>query len=200
MFRNQLAAEFAPYAVLSDDQLAGLEDHYSRLVNWNQRLNLTRICDLDEAIRFHYCESLLLGHALPPGALRIADVGSGGGFPGVPLAILRPECTVELIESHSRKTVFLREASRKLPNVRVTPVRAESVTGDWDWVIARAVVPAAVLKLRLAKRLALLMSSPDLRGLPEPTTVLQSPWGRDRIVAMFHVEHGEEAVPHGTKC
>jgi len=188
MFRDQLAEEFAPYAVLSGDQLTRLEEHQSLLRHWNQRLNLTRICDLEEMVRLHYCESLLLGHALPPGPLRIADVGSGGGFPGIPVAILRPECTVDLIESHSRKAVFLREASRDLPNVRVIAVRAESVKGNWDWAVARAVRPPEILKLRLARRVALLMSSPDLPGLQGPDSILRSPWGRDRVVSMFHVK------------
>jgi 16S rRNA (guanine(527)-N(7))-methyltransferase RsmG len=189
MFAEQLAAGFAPYAVLSVEQLARLEEHYGILMHWNQRLNLTRICDLNEAITLHYCESLLVGHALPPGPLRVADVGSGGGFPGIPFAILRPECTVDLVESHNRKAVFLREAARKLPNVRVISMRAEEVTGVRDWVIARAVRPNEVLKLELASRAAVLMSSPDLQGLPDVHTIIRVPWGKDRILAMFHVEH-----------
>ena len=189
MFADQLAAAFAPYAILSGEQVAQLEEHYALLMHWNERLNLTRIRDLNEAITLHYCESLLMGYTLPPGPLRVADVGSGGGFPGIPLAILRPECSVDLIESHNRKSVFLREASRKLPNVGVMSMRAEGVTGVWDWVIARAVRPSEILKLRLARRVALLMSSSDLEGLPGIQTISQVPWGRDRILAMFHVEH-----------
>src|SRR5580693_8645036 len=108
-------------------------------MRWNQTVNLTAIRMREEAIERHYCESLFLGARLPAGALRIADVGSGAGFPGFPVAILRPECSVTLIESHQRKAVFLREASRAVPNVRVLAKRAEDVEETFDWVISRAV-------------------------------------------------------------
>src|SRR6266404_3596684 len=139
MFRELLAAEFAPYGSLSEDQLAQLERHYKLLVHWNQTINLTRIRKLEEVVRFHYCESLFLARALPLGPLRIVDVGSGGGFPGIPVAIFRPDCTVDLVESHQRKAVFLQEAARELPNVRVIAKRAEACEGRYDWMLARAV-------------------------------------------------------------
>ena len=188
MFRERLATEFAPFAVLSSDQLDRLEEHYSLLAHWNQKLNLTRIRDLEEAVRFNYCESLFLGQVLPPGPLRIVDVGSGAGFPGIPLAILRPECSIDLVESHHRKAVFLREASRQLPNVNVISARAESLTCAWDWAISRAVRSEDVIKLRLSCRFAVLMTQSELSGLPEPIYIVPSPWGSDRIAALFHVE------------
>ena len=129
---------FADFA-LSAEQVAALEAHLDLLMRWNKTLNLTAIRTREEAIARHYCESLFLGTRLPPGTLRIADVGSGAGFPGFPVAILRPECSVTLIESHQRKAVFLREASRRLPNVRVLAKRAEDVAETFDWVISRAV-------------------------------------------------------------
>ena len=81
-----------------------------------------------------------MGSRLPAGVLRIADVGSGAGFPGFPVAVLRPDCSVTLIESHQRKAVYLKEASRKLPNVRVLSKLAEDVADigeEYDWVISR---------------------------------------------------------------
>jgi 16S rRNA (guanine(527)-N(7))-methyltransferase RsmG len=188
MFRLELQAAFAPYAALSETQLSLLEEHYQLLTHWNKKINLTRIQTLDEAVKFHYCESLFVGHVLPKGTWGVADVGSGGGFPGIPFAILRPECTVHLIESHQRKAVFLREASRRLPNVEVSSSRAASASGDWDWVIARAVRPQDVLALRIAPNVALLMSRADLQGLPEPQQIFQVPWGEQRVVTMFHVK------------
>ena len=188
MFRERLAAEFGRFPELSGEQLDRLEEHYSLLSYWNQKLNLTRILDLEEAVRFNYCESLFLGHVLPPGLLRIADVGSGAGFPGIPLSILRPECSIELVESHHRKAVFLREASRRLPNVKVISARAESLTGDWAWTISRAVRPKDALRFGLSCRHALLMTRTELAGLPEPVSIVPVPWGRDRIAALFHVE------------
>jgi 16S rRNA (guanine527-N7)-methyltransferase len=116
-----------------------LEAHWELLRVWNQKINLTTINDLDAAVERHYAESLFLGLHLPAEALRVADIGSGPGFPGFPVAVLRPDCPVTLIESHQRKAVFLREASRKLANVRVLAKRAEDVTEEFDVVVSRAV-------------------------------------------------------------
>lgn len=184
MFRELLAREFAPYGALSETQLSQLEAHYALLVRWNPRLNLTRIIDVEDAVKFHYCESLFLGASLPPGELRIVDVGSGGGFPGIPVAILRPNCQVTLVESHQRKAVFLREASRDLPNVKVFAGRAEDHSGTFDWVVSRAVAPSDVLRLSLAPRFALLIGDADAHSLEGSKTAM--PWGEHRI--LFHVE------------
>src|SRR5579872_4338014 len=125
MFRELLASEFAPYGKLSDGELDQLQRHYKLLTVWNKKINLTRIESLEDVVRFHYCESLFLAKELPVGALSVLDVGSGPGFPGIPLAIVRPECNVHLLESHQRKAVFLRQASSELSNVKVLPLRAE---------------------------------------------------------------------------
>ena len=184
MFKALLAAEFAPYGALSEVQLEQLEGHYNSLTRWNDRLNLTRIRDLEESVRFHYCESLFCARFLPPGAHRIADIGSGAGFPGIPIAILRPECEVTLVESHQRKAVFLREAARELKNVRVISRRADDLQDIFDWVVSRAVAPEEVLRLKLSPRTALLIGAGDaakLTGQMEPL-----PWGKERV--LFHVE------------
>ncbi len=184
MFRKLLAAEFAPYGELSEIQLTQLEEHYTALGKWNQRLNLTRIQSLTDSIQFHYCESLFLGRFLPQGSLRIVDVGSGGGFPGIPVAILRPECEVTLVESHQRKSVFLREAARQLKNVKVLAQRAEDVESTYDWLISRAVAPLDILKLRLAGSMALLIGEDDASKLSG--AIAPIPWGNRRV--LFHVE------------
>ena len=129
---------FAEFA-LTAEQEAALAAHLDLLMRWNQKLNLTAIRDREEAIARHYGESLFLASRLPAGPLRIADVGSGAGFPGFPVAIVRPDCQVTLIESHQRKAVFLREASRSVPNVRVLAKRAEDVDEGFDRVLSRAV-------------------------------------------------------------
>lgn len=183
-FRALLASEFAPLRRLTEYELDLLEQHYQLLCNWNKRINLTRIRDVREAVRFHYCESLFLAEWLPKGKLRIADVGSGAGFPGIPVALLRPDCTLDMIESHQRKAAFLREASRHFPNVNVISGRAEDCIGTYDWMISRAVGVKNLLKLKLAPSLALLIGADDaLRGFE----ILKVPWG-DRRVLAFHVE------------
>ena len=149
-----------------------LEAHYQLLKKWNRVLNLTSVDDYDEAVERHYGESLFLGRHLPDGVLRIADIGSGAGFPGIPVAVLRPDCLVTLIESHQRKAVFLREATRGLSNVRVISKRAEDVMEGFDWVISRAVSYEDLGKnlKRLASRVAL------LTGADEPPVKLGFCW------------------------
>jgi 16S rRNA (guanine527-N7)-methyltransferase len=181
-FRERLSR----WASLREEQVAALEAHYDLLCRWNKVLNLTRIERLDEAVDRHYGESLFVAQHLPAGELRICDIGSGAGFPGFPVAVARPECTVTLIESHQRKAVFLREASRGLPNVRVLARRAEDVDGGFDWAISRAVSAADLAEVlaRLAARAALLVGEdvidPEL-GL-EWQDPVQLPSGKHRFL------------------
>lgn len=184
MFKELLAAEFLPYGELTAEQLNQLEAHFISLGRWNERLNLTRIVSVTESIRFHYCESLFLARSLPPRPLRIIDVGSGAGFPGIPIAIFRPDCEVTLVESHQRKSVFLREVSRELTNVKVVAKRAEDLTGEFDWLVSRAVAPSDILRLNLAVSASLLIGREDaskLSGDFEPIS-----WGNQRV--LFHVK------------
>jgi 16S rRNA (guanine527-N7)-methyltransferase len=182
---------------LSDGQLSALERHYDMLVRWNRVLNLTSIRNVEEAVVRHYCECLYLASLLP-GAGRVLDLGSGAGFPGIPIAVLHPGCTVSLLESHQRKAVFLREASRESRNVEVLAQRAEDVSGGWDILVSRAVRPTEVLAQvpRLAPRVGMLVGDDFLREggqfrrmeWEEPTKL---PWGDGRwaVFGMFHVEH-----------
>jgi 16S rRNA (guanine(527)-N(7))-methyltransferase RsmG len=189
MFREMLASEWAPFGHLSEDQLTKLRNHYELLIRWNKTLNLTRIERLEEVVRLHYCESLFLGSVLPGNLQKIADVGSGAGFPGIPIAVLRPECSITLIESHQRKSVFLTEACNAIPNARVIQERAESVSGQFNWLVSRAVAAKSVLSLTLGRSTAILTSEGELRTLPPPSQVIPVPWGNQRVVALFHVEH-----------
>ena len=186
MFPELLVARLGGTVFLSPAQVALLEAHYQLLKRWNQMLNLTRIEDVAEAVERHYCESLFLGAHLPIGSLTIADVGSGGGFPGFPVAVLRPECAVTLIEAHQRKAVFLKEATRSMPNVRVLGKRAEEVTERFDRVISRAVSYEDLV--RPLKKLA---SAADLlTGVEEPPVKMgftwqaptALPWGKQRYL------------------
>lgn len=152
-------------------------------------MNLVRVAGLEELVRLHYYESLLLAQKLPGGVLRIADVGSGAGFPGVPIAVFRPESKVWLIESHKRKAVFLRESTRQLLNLTVISDRAENVKMAYDWVVSRAVSPEEVLRLGIAQNFALLTTQSNLLHLPNPVSVENLPFGDQRVLAMFHVEH-----------
>jgi 16S rRNA (guanine527-N7)-methyltransferase len=176
---------FADFA-LTAAQEAALEAHLELLMRWNRTVNLTAIRSREEAIERHYGESLFLGARLPAGRLRIADVGSGAGFPGFPVAVLRPDCSVTLIESHRRKAVFLLEAARKVPNVRVLAERAEVVRETFDWAISRAVSYAdlAPFLKRLARNADLLGGAerpPEKMGFQwdDPVTI---PGGKQRFL------------------
>jgi len=185
-FRDLLQTEFSPYGNLSPAQLDALEQHYQLLLRWNKRLNLTRITDLVESVRFHYCESLYLGKFLPLGPLEVADLGSGAGFPGFPLAVFRPDLQVTLIESDARKAVFLREATRHLNNVEVAAIRFEDCRQIFDWAVSRAVDPNSVFESGLAPNFAILAS---LDAAPPNSDVIRLPWGRNRALIV---------VPRGT--
>ena len=139
MFAELLRARLGSVIQLSPLQIQQLEEHFDLLNRWNRVLNLTSLKNPGEIVERHYCESLFLAAHLPDGALRIGDIGSGAGFPGIPLAIARQDFSVTLIESHQRKSVFLREATRKLANIAVIPMRAEDISETFDWVALRAV-------------------------------------------------------------
>jgi 16S rRNA (guanine527-N7)-methyltransferase len=169
---------------LSAGQIAALEEHYQLLVRWNKTVNLTTITSLEEVVERHYGESLFLGAHLPAGNLRVVDVGSGAGFPGFPVAILRPKCTVTLVESHQRKAVFLREASRKIANVEVIAKRAEDVEGEFDHLISRAVSYGDLRgSLKRLAPVADLLTGAEEPGLgmkwEEPIAI---PWGNARFL------------------
>lgn len=188
IFREAVTRD-CTHGKLSAGQLEDLQHHYDLLIHWNQRLNLTRITTLEEIVRFHFCESLFLADLLPPGDLRIADIGSGAGFPGIPIAVARRDFRVCLIESHQRKAVFLREVGRGLSNVNVFAGRAGDVREKFDWIVTRAVDPAELVSLDLAPNAAFLMSAEDVRKIPQPYQITPIPGSTNRIVAMFHVKH-----------
>jgi 16S rRNA (guanine(527)-N(7))-methyltransferase RsmG len=179
-FRSLLAAQFARHQILSETELRALEWHYTLLCKWNKKINLWRVHSLEEAVTLHYCESLYLARFLPAGPLRIADVGSGAGFPGFPIAVIRPESTVDLIESDQRKAAFLREARGGLRNLTVIVGPAGECTEQYDWIVSRAVRKEVVLAVHCAPKYAILSSQPSPVKLP---------WGTNRYIETFHVKH-----------
>ncbi len=164
---------------------------------WNRVLNLSAIHDLETAVVKHYCESLFLGSCLPGQPARIVDVGSGAGFPGFPIAVLRADCQVVLVESHQRKAVFLKEATRHTPNVRVFAGRADQLDERFEWLVSRAVAWDDLERdaVHLANRVALLVSSWDCQRLMENSRVVWSarralPWGEHGVVLTGDVSRG----------
>lgn len=112
----------------------------SLLMRWNARTNLTAIRDEGGILRRHFAESIACGRALPAGIGSLLDLGSGAGFPGLPIALCRPEIGVTLAESQHKKAAFLREAIRALGvPVQVHAGRAELIGEQFDCVTLRAV-------------------------------------------------------------
>jgi 16S rRNA (guanine527-N7)-methyltransferase len=144
---NQIAARAG--LALSDAQRQSLHAYLDLLLDANQRMNLTRIADRAAAEVQHVGDALTVLPFLPKGAHRLVDVGSGGGVPGIPLAIARPDARVTLLESTKKKASFLQEAATKLAlaNVTVLADRAESAARgeagglreSFDVAVARAV-------------------------------------------------------------
>jgi 16S rRNA (guanine527-N7)-methyltransferase len=132
---------------LSDEQAGKLVAHLDLLDDWNQRMNLTAIRDRGQQLTKHLLDSLsVLPHLR---GSRVADVGSGAGFPGVPLAIALPDVHFALIESTGKKCRFLEHVrdTLSLANVEVVQSRAEGFkpAERFDTVLARAVGPVADL-------------------------------------------------------
>jgi 16S rRNA (guanine527-N7)-methyltransferase len=128
----------------NDKQIVQIQQYIKLLLTWNEKINLTAIRDPLEILYRHFCESMYATVAVPVEHGRLADVGSGGGFPGVPIAILRPEMQIFLIESNLKKATFLAEVVRELElkGVRVLVNRYEDVSEDvapLDYVCSRAV-------------------------------------------------------------
>jgi 16S rRNA (guanine527-N7)-methyltransferase len=132
---------------LSEAQLARLVAHLDLLDDWNARMNLTAIRDRPSQLTKHLLDSLTVQPFLR--GERIADVGSGAGFPGIPLAIVEPHRQFTLIESTGKKCRFLEHVrdTLELNNVAVVQSRAEGYKPDrrFDIVLARAVGPVADL-------------------------------------------------------
>jgi 16S rRNA (guanine527-N7)-methyltransferase len=189
-FSELLNREVGQWAHLSTPQIAQLYQHYDLLIRWNERMNLTTVKLGSEMVIRHYCESLFFAAHLPSkqDEVSVLDLGSGAGFPGVPMAALRPEWRVTLVESSRRKSVFLRESTRQLRNVSVVSERMESLVTEGDWVVSRAVDPTEVLATvpRLAPNIGLMLGEDDFSSIRSDSRVawaepLRLPWGDRRL-------------------
>jgi 16S rRNA (guanine527-N7)-methyltransferase len=128
---------------LSAEQLKLLGRHVDLLLKWNKSINLTAITDPAEIADKHVLDSLALAPVLPQGSL--LDAGSGGGFPGIPLAIARPDLEVILVDSVQKKVAFLKNvlAELRLPGVKAVAVRLEGNPSREDLPRVHAAVARA---------------------------------------------------------
>ena len=194
---NALLTE-AGLAPLDAAQTVRFEDYLSLLLRWNARVNLTSIRDEEGILKRHFVESIFCARALPVGVATLLDFGSGAGFPGIPIALCRPEIAVTLAESQGKKAAFLCEAVRVLGvTATVHSARAEALRTVFDCVVLRAVdkmgvaVQAAAKLVRPGGWLALMTTGKELEALQSAAGTefawaepLPLPGGQDRLLAL----------------
>ncbi len=151
--RELLKRAAAEVSVEVDDRLAERLDAYAALlVEWNQKMNLTAITDPTDLVIKHFVDSLSAAKGLPEGEFSLIDVGTGAGFPGVPLALLREDCHLTLLDSLQKRLTFLETVCREL-GLPATCIHARAEEGGrrtelrerFDVATARAVASLPVL-------------------------------------------------------
>ena len=139
----QIAALLRPYIALDEKLLRHTSMYIDLLLKWNSRVNLTAVRDPAQIVQRHFGESFFTASWLleSDAVASVVDLGSGAGFPGVPIAMLRPKSQVVLIESNGKKAAFLNEVIRalRLENATVFMGRAEAYSGYAQLVTMRAV-------------------------------------------------------------
>jgi 16S rRNA (guanine527-N7)-methyltransferase len=179
-------------------QCRRFEGYLSLLLRWNARLNLTAIREKEGILARHFVESIACARTLPAEVATLLDFGSGAGFPGIPIALCRPEIAVTLAESQGKKAAFLQEVVRRIGiSASVHPGRAEALAASFDCVTLRAVdrmqqaVQAAAQLAGPGGWLALMTTGAELPKLQqaagplflwEPASPL--PGGEERILAL----------------
>ena len=137
-----LETAFAAETGVPDGYLDRCADHAELLLDWNQRVNLTSILSPDDMAVKHYLDCWKAARLLPLLGRKVLDLGSGGGFPGIPLALAEPNCSVSLCESRGRRVRFLEAAveSMGISNASVVEARGEDYLGGAgvDVVVTRA--------------------------------------------------------------
>jgi 16S rRNA (guanine527-N7)-methyltransferase len=175
---TQINDALKPYGVMpGPDLTAGIRTYIDLLLKWNKTVSLTTVTELDQILAFHFGESLFALPMLPVEKSRLADVGSGAGFPGIPLSMARPSLDVTLIEPNAKKFAFLNEVIRQLRLHNVTVFRGrtsdpQSSSERFEIVTARAVgqfdelIGWARAKITLGGKLILWVGDSDAKQLP----------------------------------
>ena len=150
---------FKYFPQLSEKQKSQFEKLAELYKDWNQKINVVSRKDIDELYLRHVLHSLGIAKVisfLPD--TRVLDVGTGGGFPGIPLAILFPQTHFHLVDSIGKKIKVVEEVSKGLglENIKITNARVESITDQYDFIVSRAVAQMETfvhwVKGRIAKK------------------------------------------------
>lgn len=186
---------FAAATDVSRETLDRLENFAERLAKWNRAINLVAKPTLDHIWTRHFLDSAQLIEYAPANARTWIDLGSGAGFPGLVVAILRPDISVTLVESDRRKSVFLSEMARATnTNVTVVCERAEHIDIKADVVSARALASLSDLlkfavPLRASEGVCLFLKGENVEN--ELTEA-------NHLWHIVHEQHDSRADPRGT--
>ena len=189
---------------LSQAQLQELSDYLDLLLRWNAKTNLTSVREPEAMVTRHFGESLFLARNVSREETRSAiDLGSGAGFPGIPLKIYSPQVAVTLIESQNKKATFLNEVIRKLTlmNINVFSGRGEESNVTADLVTLRAVekfeeaIAMATKLLNPGGRLALLIAGKQINTAKKllagfAIKAIPVPESRERILVLADRNQG----------
>jgi 16S rRNA (guanine527-N7)-methyltransferase len=134
---------------LTEEQIDRFEKLYNLYVEWNSKINVISRKDIDELYLRHVLHSLAIAKVIQfKDGTKIMDVGTGGGFPGVPLAIMFPNCSFHLVDSINKKLKVINAVSEalNLTNITTTHSRVEAINDHYDFIVSRAVtaMPAFV--------------------------------------------------------
>ena len=133
---------FKYFTALTDTQKEQVNKLYSLYSEWNEKINVISRKDIENLYVNHVLHSLAIAKVVnfKPGT-SILDVGTGGGFPGIPLAILFPETQFHLVDSIGKKITVVKNVAEGLglKNVRAEQIRAEQIKGEYDFIVSRAV-------------------------------------------------------------
>lgn len=127
---------------LSKDQISKFGQLFSLYKDWNSKINIVSRKDIDQLNTHHVLHSMAIAKLISFKAnTKILDVGTGGGFPGIPLAILFPECQFHLVDSIAKKIKVVNAVADELnlKNVKAEQIRAEEIKSSYDFVVSRAV-------------------------------------------------------------
>ncbi|HEV2135819.1 MAG TPA: 16S rRNA (guanine(527)-N(7))-methyltransferase RsmG [Terracidiphilus sp.] len=178
-------------------------------LRWNARMNLSSVRDEEGILSRHFVESIACARTLPAAISTLLDYGSGAGLPGIPIALCRPEISVTLAESQSKKAAFLQEAVRTLGLKAIVHAgRAELLTHSFDCVTLRAVdrmteaVDEAARLVAPSGWLALMTMRADLPGLQAAAgahfswrEAVSLPGSEDRLLALGAKDVSSPASP-----